>query len=78
MAGVWLAKMAGMGGVHIRVPLSLLAIIALCFAASTLLPSSWDFQFKPTPIWAVLSAVCLFVAYLFMNSRDSVFLYYQF
>jgi len=79
MASVWLAKMAGMGGDGtVGVSLSLLAIIVLCFTTSNVLPSSWDFQISPTPLWASLSAASLFIAYLFMNARDSVFLYYQF
>ncbi len=79
MAAVWLLKMAGQGpGGAGGVPLALLAIIAVCLVVSNTLRASWDFPFKPTPRWAILSASCLFVAYLFMNSRDTVFLYYQF
>ncbi len=79
MAAGWLQRMAGQGPAGADgLPLPLLAMVVLCFAASNILPSSWDFPFKPTLRWAILSATCLFVAYLFMNGRDTVFLYYQF
>ena len=79
MAGVWLEKMAGLGtGGTAGAPLALLAIIALCFAASNSLPSSWEFDYKRTLPWAAAYAASLFVAYLFMNGRETVFLYYQF
>jgi alginate O-acetyltransferase complex protein AlgI len=79
MAATWLAKMSGLGAVGTNGPsMRLVATIALCFLAANTLPASWDFDFRPTMRWALASAVSLFVAYLFMNGRNTVFLYYQF
>lgn len=81
MASVWLSRMAGMGGMGGNGqtgPNMLVASVALCFFASNILPSSWDIRFKPTLGWAAFCACGLFVAYLFMNGQESVFLYYQF
>lgn len=79
MASVWLAKMAALGTPGtIGATIPLVTTIAICLVASAYLPSSWDFEFKPTLEWAAASAAGLFAAYLFMNGLETVFLYYQF
>lgn len=79
MAAAWIQRMLGMGGAGtVSPPLGLVLAVALCILTSNLLRSSWEFPFKPTLRLAAVSAVGLFVAYLFMNARDTVFLYYQF
>jgi alginate O-acetyltransferase complex protein AlgI len=78
MAALWLAKMAGFGSGTVGPPLRLMVLLPLCFMASNILPASWNFEFKPTLRVAAVSAAGLFLAYLFMNGRETVFLYYQF
>jgi len=80
MAIVWLAKMAGLGAQGTGGPsIRLVVLLALSLLASNTMPASWDFRFRPTPRWAFASALCLFVAFLFMNGRETVaFLYFQF
>lgn len=79
MASVWLGKMAGVGIAGSVGPAPhLVVLLALCFIALNTLPASWDFEFKPTLRWALISSFGLFTAYLFMNGREIVFLYYQF
>jgi alginate O-acetyltransferase complex protein AlgI len=78
MAADWLGKMFGFGVGTDRCPKDLLRWLALCLIAANTLPASWDFKFKPSPAQATACAVALFVAYLFMNGQNTVFLYYQF
>jgi len=79
MAAVWLTKMVGLGPSGATgVSAFFLAVLLVCVAASNVLPASWDFEIRPTVRWAAACAVSFFVAYLFMNGRETVFLYYQF
>jgi alginate O-acetyltransferase complex protein AlgI len=78
MAAVWLSRMAGLGDGVAGARRPLLMLLALCLLASNMLPASWEFKYRPTVRWAVVTAVSLFLAYLFVNARDTVFLYYQF
>lgn len=79
MAAGWLSKMVGLGAPGpSHPPAQLLVVIALSFLAANVLPASWDFHFRPTFRWALACALGLFAAYLCMNSRGAVFLYYQF
>lgn len=80
MAGVWLGKMAGIGTVNLTQPLpaTLLAMLAVGLVASNALPESWEIKFGARRRHALLYAAIFFLAYLFMNGRESVFLYYQF
>lgn len=80
MAQVWLGKMVGIGVDHGAQPIgkSLLCMIAVGMVAVNILPETWDLKFGTRRRWAVAYAAVLFIAYLFMNGRDSVFLYYQF
>jgi alginate O-acetyltransferase complex protein AlgI len=79
MAFVWLTKMVGLGVPgQVSPTIRLVVAVAICFAASSFLPPSWDFEFKPNLQWATVSAAGLFAAYLFMNGLQTVFLYYQF
>ena len=79
MALVWLKKLAGRGTPATEgPPAALLLLLVLCGFATALLPESWDLVYKPSRRGAVVGAIALFAAYLFMNGRNSVFLYYQF
>ncbi|HEY3377776.1 MAG TPA: MBOAT family O-acyltransferase, partial [Armatimonadota bacterium] len=80
MARVWLGKMFGFGAEPALIVPStlLLVLIIVCFIAVNLLPETWDMKFTPQRRWATAYALGLFIVYLFMNGRDSVFLYYQF
>ncbi len=79
MAAVWLGKMFGLDRSGAAgAPALLAGLIGLCLLAANGLPSSWEFPYKASHRWAAASAAALFCAYLFMNGRDTVFLYYQF
>ena len=77
-AGVWLSKMAGMSRGSEGPPLALLVWIAGSLAGVNLLPETWDLTFSTRPRWAVAWAAAFLFAYLFLNGRETVFLYYQF
>jgi alginate O-acetyltransferase complex protein AlgI len=78
MASVWLQSMAGLGTGSEGVSLALLTWIVAGVIAVNLLPETWDIRFSRRPRWAVVYALLFFVAYLAMNGRETVFLYYQF
>jgi alginate O-acetyltransferase complex protein AlgI len=79
MAAAWLSKMAGFGTAGTQaVPLGLIVLCGMCLLAANLLPASWDFPYKSTRRVALACALTLFVAYLFMNGQETVFLYYRF
>jgi hypothetical protein len=78
MASVWLQRMAGLGPGSEAVPLVLVAWIVAGVIAVNLLPETWDIRFSRRPRWAVVYAMLFLAAYLAMNGRDTVFLYYQF
>jgi hypothetical protein len=56
----------------------LVALVVLALVAVNSVPETWDIRFGTRYRWATVYAVCFFFAYLFVNGRDSVFLYYQF
>jgi alginate O-acetyltransferase complex protein AlgI len=78
MASVWLQRMTGFGTGSEAVPLVLVAWIVAGMIAVNLLPETWDIRFSRRPRWAVVYAMLFFAAYLAMNGRHTVFLYYQF
>ena len=80
MASVWLQRMAGIGtgSGDPTVPLALVAWIVAGVIAVNALPETWDVRFSRRPRWAVVYAMLFFAAYLAMNGRETVFLYYQF
>jgi alginate O-acetyltransferase complex protein AlgI len=78
MAVTWLGKMAGIGAGPDSGFLSLVPWVAGAFVAVNVLPETWDIPFGARRRWAMVYALGFFVAYLFVNGRQSVFLYYQF
>lgn len=78
MAVEWLEKMVGIGVGASSAPDGLLVLVVACFIAVNLLPETWHFRWGLSRRWAVVYALGFVVAYLFMNGRETVFLYYQF
>jgi alginate O-acetyltransferase complex protein AlgI len=80
MAMSWYGSMFGMNqtGVRSDGPTTLVALVALAFVLVNVLPETHEFKFPRRLRWAVAYAVVFFFAYLFMNSQETVFLYYQF
>jgi alginate O-acetyltransferase complex protein AlgI len=78
MAGQWMARMLGIGGGTQSVPPSLIVLVALSLVAVNTLPETWDIRFGIRYRWAPAYALGFLLAYLFVNGRHSVFLYYQF
>jgi alginate O-acetyltransferase complex protein AlgI len=78
MAVTWLARMMFVHPGVQPVPVTLATWAALCFLAVNTLPETWDIRFGTRLRWAPVYAAGLFLVYLFMNGRQSVFLYYQF
>jgi alginate O-acetyltransferase complex protein AlgI len=78
MAFHWLRTMvtpsaSDVGGLAGAVGWTLVGLAALRWV-----PESWDVRFPTRPRWAVAYAIGFVVLYLFMNGKESVFLYYQF
>jgi alginate O-acetyltransferase complex protein AlgI len=78
MAWQWMARMVGIGAGTQGVPFPLVALVALSMVAVNTLPESWDVRFGTRYRWAAVYALGFFFAYLFVNGRNSPFLYYQF
>jgi len=78
MAGHWAARMLGIGTGSQSAPTALVVLVAMCFIAVNIVPETWDIRFGTRYRWAPIYAIGLFLAYLFVNGRNSVFLYYQF
>jgi alginate O-acetyltransferase complex protein AlgI len=78
MAGHWAARMLGVGTGSQSAPTGLVVLVAMCFTAVNIVPETWDIRFGTRYRWAPIYAIGLFLAYLFVNGRNSVFLYYQF
>jgi alginate O-acetyltransferase complex protein AlgI len=76
-AGTWLGAMLG-GATGAPAPVPLLVWVVFGLIAVNALPETWELRFGLTQRWAVLYALGFVVAYLFMNERKTVFLYYQF
>lgn len=78
MAVEWLGKMAGIGDAPGGVPMVFAAWIFVALVAVNIVPETWDMRLGVGLRWTIVYAACFFVAYLFMNERKTVFLYYQF
>ncbi|HEV2054713.1 MAG TPA: MBOAT family protein [Methylomirabilota bacterium] len=78
MAGQWMARMLGIGAGTQSAPPSLIVLVALCLVAVNTVPETWDIRFGIRYRWAPVYALGFLLAYLFVNGRHSVFLYYQF
>jgi len=78
MAQHWLGRMLGVGAGSQAAPTALILLVVLCFAAVNTVPETWDIRFGTRRRWATVYALGFFLAYLFVNGRSSVFLYYQF
>jgi alginate O-acetyltransferase complex protein AlgI len=78
MAVVWLRRMAGLGNGAEPPPAGLLLWALVCVAAVNAIPETQQLHLGQTRRWAVAYAIAFFAAYLYMNGRQSVFLYYQF
>ena len=78
MARRWVVGMLGIGTGFQGAPTALVVLVALCLAAVNITPETWDIRFGTHYRWAMVYALGFFLAYLFVNGRNSVFLYYQF
>jgi len=78
MAGQWIARMLGSGVGYQDAPVALVVWVTLCLVAVNTVPETWDIRFGTRHRWAPVYAFGFFLAYLFVNGRHSVFLYYQF
>lgn len=77
MASVWLQRMAGIGAGEMVAGVLVAWIVAGVIAVNAL-PETWDIRFSRRPRWAVVYGMLFVLAYLAMNGRETVFLYYQF
>ena len=78
MAGHWMGAMLGLGAGGQEVPLPLTVLVVLCLVAVNTVPETWDIRFGIKYRWAPVYALGFLIAYLFVNGRNSPFLYYQF
>jgi alginate O-acetyltransferase complex protein AlgI len=78
MALIWLGKMFGVNGGIVSAPLDLWCWIVACFIVVNSTRDTWHFRFDGGPRLSYGLALLFLVSYLFMNARESVFLYYQF
>jgi alginate O-acetyltransferase complex protein AlgI len=78
MAVVWLRRMAGLGSGAEPPPAGLLVWALACVAAVNTIPETQQLHLGRARRWAFAYAIGFFVAYVYMNGRQSVFLYYQF
>ena len=78
MAASWLKKMFGLETGAVSAPPALWLWIVGCLLAVNLLRDTWHYSFEARPRWSYAFALAFFVVYLFMNGRETVFLYYQF
>jgi alginate O-acetyltransferase complex protein AlgI len=78
VAGTWLSTMFGFTSSTADVPVALLWWIIAGLVAVNIVPETWDIRFGVRPRWGVVYALGFFIAYFFMNNKQTVFLYYQF
>jgi len=78
MAGSWLREMFGFGAGTDAAPPALAAWAVACAMAVIAIPEMHEVRLGHTRRWALAYGLGLFVAYLYMNGRQTVFLYYQF
>jgi hypothetical protein len=55
-----------------------MALVLVCLLLVNCVPETWDVEFRSSRRWVTAYAVAFVIAYLFMNGRESLFLYYQF
>lgn len=77
-AWTWLSRMAGIGRGDVAPPTALLVWCVLLLPLSTAVPEPWRWTFRTGWPAALRYAAVLILVYLFMNGRESPFLYYQF
>jgi hypothetical protein len=73
-----MGAMVGLGAGGKAVPLPLVVLVGLCLVAVNTVPETWDIRFGIRYRWAPVYALGFLIAYLFVNGRNSPFLYYQF
>ena len=78
MALTWLGRMFSPAALAVTAPRELYFWVLLGLGLITLLPETWDLRFGTSRRWLTVYATMFFVAYLFMNGKQTVFLYYQF
>ena len=80
MCSTWLRAMFGLAepGLRAHAHINLVFLCALCLFLVNTIPETHRIKIPLRIRWAVAAAAIFFVAYLFMNSQDSVFIYYQF
>lgn len=78
MARDWLGKMAGIATGPMAAPEALILWVIGALLIVNTMPETWHLRAGTAPRWAVLYAIAFVLAYLFMNERRTVFLYYQF
>ena len=78
MAVNWMGKLLGLGVGAESADAMLLCLVVACSVAVNILPETWDIRFGTRLRWAAIYAAAFVLAYLFLNSRKTVFLYYQF
>jgi alginate O-acetyltransferase complex protein AlgI len=78
MAAHWMGAMVGVGEGGQGVPPPLVVLVVLCLVAVNTVPETWDIRFGIRYRWAPVYALAFLIAYLFVNGRNSPFLYYQF
>ena len=78
MAIAWLRQMGGLGSGTDAPPFGLAVWVLLCVVAVNGFPETWNLSLGRTRRWVVAYALGFFIAYLYLNGRETVFLYYQF
>ncbi|MEO8593016.1 MAG: MBOAT family O-acyltransferase [Candidatus Solibacter sp.] len=74
----WLRKMFLLEGGGEGAPAVLWMWLIACLVAVNATRDTWHYRFAPRPRMSWALALLLFVAYLFINGHETVFLYYQF
>ncbi|MBI3637864.1 MAG: MBOAT family protein [Candidatus Rokubacteria bacterium] len=74
----WMKKMIGVGVGSVTAPEALILWVIGALIIVNTVPETWDIRFGLTPRWAAIYGAAFFLAYLFMNEKRTVFLYYQF
>jgi alginate O-acetyltransferase complex protein AlgI len=78
MALAWLGKLCGTRSGETGPSVALLGWLGLAALIVVKVPETWHLNFGSRPRWALVYALVFCFAYLFMNGREQVFLYYQF
>ena len=78
MAWVWLERMCGIGNGTTGPRSGLIGWVVVLLVFVNLVPDTFHWRWGTSRRWAVVYALGFLIAYIFMNSRTSPFLYYQF